>query len=260
MNESRNLLPRLWLRSFLVQSAWNPERMLNLGLTMMMAPVVEHFKGTGPPARAALRRYLRFFNTHPYLMSLVVGLAAREEAAGIAPDPARPERSYDRWLGPLAAVGGATYWEGVRPFLCLLGVSMTYLLPSPSRGYGVVLMLVVYNLIQGVVRWRGLVDGWREGEAAVRRLLQRFQANHADIRRAGLFLLGGLLAFLPEKMVLPHLEATGLAATLPWYAGCWLVFGVFLFALRHGFGVTRLIFLLTVFSLLGALVGGWGPC
>ena len=38
MTAPRFPVGRLWCRSFFVQAAWNPERMLNLGLTMLMAP------------------------------------------------------------------------------------------------------------------------------------------------------------------------------------------------------------------------------
>ncbi len=260
MAEFRFPVTALWWRSLFVQVAWNSERMLNLGLTMMMAPVVEQLRGTGTAGRLALRKYLDFFNTHPYFVSLLVGVFSRIEAekGDDASAVAAVKQESDRLLGPLAAAGGAWFWEGLRPLWGLIGICWVQLAPPALKWWGALLAVLGYNLSHLHIRRFGLLAGWHEGEAAIRTYLRGFRERLGTLRRVGLLLLGALLVYLPDALV-----TTTFAGQLPqfteseflhWVLGAWLLFAAYLFALVRRLGVTRILFITAAVSVMA----GWG--
>lgn len=256
----------LWCRSLLVQAAWNSERMLNLGLTMMMAPVVTRIHGTGPAGRAALHKYLDHFNTHPYFISLLVGVFSRLEATG-GGDAARVaavKREDERLLGPLAAAGGSFFWEGLRPLWGLIGIAWVQLASAELRWWGPLLAVIGYNAAQLHMRWYGLRTGWRDGETAIREYLRGFRERVGMVHRVGLLLLGGLMVFLPDALLRAAAPQAGMLSStvtqFAWGLGVWALVAVFLLALFKRLGVTRILFASAFVSLLVAWGGELWAC
>lgn len=83
------VLLRVFLRTYLVGSAFNTKGMQNVGLSYIMEPGLQAlYRGDSPALRKARSRYLKHYNTHPFWTPLVVGIFLSMEtkiAAGLLP-------------------------------------------------------------------------------------------------------------------------------------------------------------------------------
>ena len=70
-------------------------------------------------------------------------------------------------MGPLAAVGDNVFWEYLRPFSAVVGVSITILFKdsrNPALALlGPLIAVLIYNAVNIFVRYRGLMQGYRQG-------------------------------------------------------------------------------------------------
>ena len=75
------------LRSQFLQGSWNYERMQNGGWAFSLIPALKKLYPNPEDSKAALKRHLEFFNTHPYIASPILGvtLALEEDRANGAP-------------------------------------------------------------------------------------------------------------------------------------------------------------------------------
>ena len=102
----RSVLARCFLRSLLLQSAWNVQGMQNLGFSYAIWPVLAALYPDPEARKAAVARHLEPFNTHPYMAEAILGGAIHHElriAAGHA-DPAQVGAFKRALAGPLAGL------------------------------------------------------------------------------------------------------------------------------------------------------------
>ncbi len=106
------LLAIAW-RSFFLQACWNFQGMQNLGFAFAVRPLAKALCHSREEEAAFLKRHLDFFNTHPYCVSLILGVVARTEAEeaekGTTSDKAN--RLKAGMMGPLAALGELRAWR-----------------------------------------------------------------------------------------------------------------------------------------------------
>ena len=132
-----------WRHQFL-QGSWNYERMQNGGWCYAIIPAIKRLYPNKEDQKAALKRHLEFYNTHPYVSAPVMGvtLALEEERANGAPvDDTTIQGVKVGMMGPLAGVGDPVFWFTARPILGALGASMAM---SGSIA-GPILFFVVYR-------------------------------------------------------------------------------------------------------------------
>ena len=123
----------VFMRSNLFQGSWNFERMQALGFCFCMVPAIRRlYPENNDDRKAAIKRHLEFFNTHPYVAAPVLGvtLAMEEQRANGAPiDDAAINGLKVGLMGPLAGVGDPIFWGTVRPVFAALGANW----PKPAR-------------------------------------------------------------------------------------------------------------------------------
>ena len=149
-------------RSTFLQGSWNYERMQNGGWCYAMIPAIKKLYKDPEDRKAALKRHLEFFNTHPYLASPVLGvtLALEEERAnGAAVDDVAIQGVKIGMMGPLAGVGDPVFWFTVRPMLGALGASLAL----GGNILGPILFFVLWNAIRWGFMWYTQEFGYRAG-------------------------------------------------------------------------------------------------
>src|SRR5438067_1032257 len=101
------ILVRVFLRSLLLQAAWNRRGMQNLGFAYAIAPALKALYPDPAQRRDAVRRHLGFFNCHPYMAAAILGGSIHhEERIAQGSEGAEEVQRYKRTLqGPLAALG-----------------------------------------------------------------------------------------------------------------------------------------------------------
>ncbi|EOT42057.1 PTS system mannose/fructose/sorbose family transporter subunit IID [Enterococcus columbae] len=149
-------------RSTFLQGSWNYERMQNGGWCYAMIPAIKKLYKDPEDRKAALKRHLEFFNTHPYVASPILGvtLALEEDRAnGAAVDDVAIQGVKVGMMGPLAGVGDPVFWFTVRPMLGALGASLAL----GGNILGPILFFVLWNVIRWAFMWYTQEFGYRAG-------------------------------------------------------------------------------------------------
>ncbi|MEO5296390.1 PTS system mannose/fructose/sorbose family transporter subunit IID [Enterococcus cecorum] len=149
-------------RSTFLQGSWNYERMQNGGWCYAMIPAIKKLYKDPEDRKAALKRHLEFFNTHPYVASPVLGvtLALEEDRAnGVAVNDVAIQGVKIGMMGPLAGVGDPVFWFTVRPMLGALGASLAL----GGNILGPILFFVLWNAIRWGFMWYTQEFGYRAG-------------------------------------------------------------------------------------------------
>ena len=156
---------RMLMRSLFLQSAWNYERMQNLGFVYAIAPVLKELYTDKEERRRALMRHLELFNTHPILAAPIIGASAHLER-GIRDGRVRPEAVHSLKLGLMGsygAIGDSFFWASFRPLSALLGVTLFL----EGLTLAPIIFLIFYNLVHLWFRGLGLMRGYEEGPEVV---------------------------------------------------------------------------------------------
>ncbi|HZA49125.1 MAG TPA: PTS system mannose/fructose/sorbose family transporter subunit IID [Myxococcaceae bacterium] len=240
---------RVFLRSFFLQAAWNPQGMQNLGLAYALYPALKKLYPDPAKQLEAVKRHMVFFNTHPYVAAAILGgVLFHEERLSRGKEPPDRVLAFKQALmGPLAAVGDGFFWLSLKPAVGALSAALV-----PFIGlWAPVVFVVAYNLVHLTLRarlyWVGLSRGDRLVEEVAR---SNLPARGARLRSFAAFSSGGLAAWLAlafgaqEGGVYAPFLAAG--CLLVGAAGYWLV----------KYGVPRYV-LLYVAAALAILAGAF---
>ena len=170
---------RIGARLLLLQALWDPARMQGPGFAYAMDPwLKECWAGNPEGLRAARRRHLEYFNTHPIAAWLTAGVVCRLEAAAASRLGADSEamvkkiRSIKTSLGAsLAGLYDSFFWGGLRPVSALAGLLTAQVayhrFSRHAPAWGIVVALLVYNVPALAARVIGFRRGWEDGEGAI---------------------------------------------------------------------------------------------
>lgn len=197
-------LVRIFFRSFFLQAVWNFKSMLSVGLSFSMVPVVKRLEKNRAEMGRVLKRYLYFFNAHPYLSSFALGALARLEqdrANGLIVDEEKIDKFKNALIGPLGAIGDFYFWATIKPAAILTGVAgVIFFEELTSKILSVVLMLVLYNLPHLHIRISGLLKGFNSGYDTYKLLrMEHFTRVAVMYKILGAFMLGMIAATLFYK-------------------------------------------------------------
>lgn len=181
------------LRSQFLQGSWNYERMQNGGWAYSMIPALKKLYPEKEEARAALKRHLEFFNTHPYIAAPILGvtLALEEERAnGAAIDDAAIQGVKVGMMGPLAGVGDPVFWFTIRPILGAIAASLA----TSGSIIAPIFFFVIWNAIRIAFLWFTQELGYKQGSEITKDLsggLLQTITKGASI--LGMFVMGVLV-------------------------------------------------------------------
>ncbi len=211
-------------RSMFLQGSWNYERMQNLGFLYAILPALRKFYPAGSEeAKAALKRHMEFFNTHPYPAAPIIGvtLALEEEKAnGIEVDDAAIQGVKVGMMGPLAGVGDPVFWFTVRPIFGAIAASLA----AGGSVAGPLFFFFAWNIVRIAFLYYTQELGYKQGTAITSDLggglLQKLTKGASIL---GMFILGVLI----QRWV--SINFTGVHAMLPkqpiadgGYVGQWI--------------------------------------
>ena len=152
-------LARIFLRSLLIQSSLNFRRMQNLGFAYAVAPLARSVSGSDDGVRAFLLRHLQVFNTHPYLVSAIVGSVVRVEEDWPEGGGQEAEKLKKAFMGPYAAIGDTFFWGTFRPFASIVAVVAAMM----GVAWAPFLFALLYMPLQLWIRSKGFLEGYRLG-------------------------------------------------------------------------------------------------
>jgi len=128
--------------------------MQNIGFVYAMLPGLKKLASDGPDNAA--NRYVKFFNTHPYMAPTIMGVLLKLEEQG---DRDTVEKLKQTISSSLAAVGDAFFWAVLKPLIALLFLLAVML----DHLWGLALVLFLYNSIHVWVMISGFMRGYQKG-------------------------------------------------------------------------------------------------
>ena len=191
---TKDLRSMYWRSTFLLGS-FNFERMQAIGFCITLMPAIKKFYPDDKTQQAAaLKRHLEFYNTHPWISSVVFGVTAAMEEQKAKGEEISEETITSvkvGLMGPLAGVGDPIFWGTARPVLAALGASLAL----NGSIVGPLLFFVGINLLRVLTRWYGLKFGYERGTEMVTEVgggqLKKITQMAAIM---GLFVMGALVS------------------------------------------------------------------
>lgn len=191
---SRDLQSMYW-RSTTLLGSFNFERMQAMGFCFTLMPAIKKvYKDDKAAQAAALERHLEFYNTHPWVSSVVFGITAAMEEQRAKGEPIGDDTITNvkiGLMGPLAGVGDPIFWGTARPVLAALGASLAL----DGSIVGPLLFFLGINVLRVATRWYGLKLGYERGTAMVTEVgggqLKKITQMAAVM---GLFVMGALVS------------------------------------------------------------------
>ena len=191
---SRDLQSMYW-RSTTLLGSFNFERMQAMGFCFTLMPAIKKvYKDDKAAQAAALERHLEFYNTHPWVSSVVFGITAAMEEQRAKGEPIGDDTITNvkiGLMGPLAGVGDPIFWGTARPVLAALGASLAL----DGSIVGPLRFFLGINVLRVATRWYGLKLGYERGTAMVTEVgggqLKKITQMAAVM---GLFVMGALVS------------------------------------------------------------------
>jgi len=149
----------------------------------------------------ARQRQMEYFSTQPYMVGIILGVAARmEELESCNPNRALEERitQVKKSMGAaLAGIGDPLFLGAWRPLCAAIAMILGLVLPAAHREaavIGIMAYLILYNTPAGWIRWNGIRWGYESGEQVVEKLKGlRLHRSLTLVRRAGFVLVACLI-------------------------------------------------------------------
>lgn len=259
-------LRRVFVRGIGMQYSWNYERMQGLGYCWTILPILKKiYKDDLDGLNEAVCRNLEFFNTHPYMAMPIMGVSlAMEEKKAISHDVDGSSISSIKvaMMGPLAGIGDSFFWFTLFPICAGIGVSLS----AGGNILGPIAFLILFNIFNIGTRWFGLKYGYQFGSEFVEHLsgssmMQRLSEGTTLV---GLMVLGVMTATMvhvPLDFVIGKGEQAMSLQTIfdgimPNMIPLLLTLGVY-FLIKKGMSTTKVLFLVILLAVLGAVVGLW---
>ena len=219
MGLSKGVTANILWRSLFVQGTWNFKGMQNIGFVFAMLPGLKKIHPDSLDKVAC--RYLRFFNTHPYMAPTVMGAFLHLEEKN---DNEMIDKLQPAITGSLAAVGDYFFWATLKPVIALLFILSVIL----DQIWGIVLVLIIYNTIHLWTMGWGFAQGYEKGPNGALEIGRVLSVDRAKgISYITPFLSGIVLASLAQW----HAIGQGLLGGIGLLCVCiiagWLRLGVF---------------------------------
>lgn len=237
----------MWRSTFL-QGSWNYERMQNGGWAYAMVPALKKLYAKKEDQVDALHRNLEFFNTHPYVVSPILGVAlAQEEQRAQGKDVSQDVKVG--MMGPLAGVADPVFWFTARPLLGALGASLA----MEGSILGPILFFVGWNFMRIGFMWKTQEVGYEKGEQISENmsggLLQKATRTASIV---GMFVMGALVQRYVQ-IEIPVIQDT-LNGLVPGLLGLGMTF-ICMKALKKNVSLIVLILAMFIIGLAGYCIG-----
>ena len=252
--DKKTLNKMVW-RSLNLQGSFNYERMQANGWLYGIQPGLLAIHGEDTEdLKTSMAHNLEFFNTHPFLVTFVMGIVLSLEQQKADVGTIRAVRVAA--MGPLGGIGDAIFWFTLVPIAAGIGSNMAI----EGSIAGPIVFLALFNVVQFAVRFFLMHWSYKLGTTAIEALT----ANAKEFTRAasmlGVFVVGALTSNYGGTTIVPVLEngttvQSILDGVLPKMIPMALTLGCYFLMKGKGWTPVKCIAALLVLGLVGALVG-----
>ena len=253
--DKKTLNKMVWLSCFL-QASFNYERMQACGWLWGILPGLQKIHTNKEDLKASMAHNLDFLNTHPFLVTFVMGIVLSLEQNKAETQTIRSVRISA--AGPLGGIGDALFWLTLVPITAGLTANMA----MERNILGAILFLIIFNVVQFIVRFGLMYWSYGLGTKAVTMLT----SNAKEFTRAasilGIFVVGGLIANYggtTVRMIVgdTQINIQGLLdGVLPKLIPLLITLGIYAL-IKKGWTPVRCIILILVVGIVGCAFGIW---
>ena len=255
--DKKTLNKMVW-RSLNLQASFNYERMQAAGWLYGILPGLLAIHGEDTDdLKTSMAHNLEFFNTHPFLVTFVMGIVLSLEQQKADVNTIRAVRVAA--MGPLGGIGDAIFWFTLVPIAAGICSNMAI----AGSVMGPILFLLIFNAVQFAVRFWLMNWSYKLGTSAIELLT----ANAKEFTRAasllGVFIVGALTSnyggttvnMVIENGESPIVIQSILDGVLPKMIPLALTLGLYFLMKKKGWTPVKCIAALLVLGLVGALIG-----
>ena len=253
--DKKTLNKMVWLSCFL-QASFNYERMQACGWLWGMLPGLQKIHTNKEDLKASMAHNLDFLNTHPFLVTFVMGIVLSLEQNKADTATIRSVRISA--AGPLGGIGDALFWLPLVPITAGLTANMA----MEGQIIGAVLFLIIFNAVQFAVRFGLMYWSYGLGTKAVTLLTSSAKEFTRAASILGIFVVGGLIANYGGtslRIVVgdPAINIQGLLdGVLPKLIPLLITLGIYVL-IKKGWTPVKCIILILVVGILGCAFGIW---
>ncbi len=253
--DKKTLNKMVWLSCFL-QASFNYERMQACGWLWSMLPGLQKIHTNKEDLKASMAHNLDFLNTHPFLVTFVMGIVLSLEQSKADTATIRSVRISA--AGPLGGIGDALFWLTLVPITAGLTANMA----MEGKIAGAILFLLIFNGVQFAVRFGLMYWSYGLGTKAVTLLTSSAKEFTRAASILGIFVVGGLIANYGSTSLRiivgdPAINIQGLIdGVLPKLIPLLITLGIYVL-IKKGWTPVKCIMLILVVGIVGCAFGIW---
>ncbi|MDF9825496.1 PTS system N-acetylgalactosamine-specific IID component [Breznakia sp. PF5-3] len=252
-------LNKMTWRSLQLQSAFNYERMQAAGWLWGILPGLEKIHTNKEDLAISMSHNMDFFNTHPYLVTFVMGivLSLEQQKADIA--TIRSVRVAA--MGPLGGIGDALFWYTFMPIVA--GITATMAIDGSL--VGPILYFVIAFGVQMVLRFWLMSWSYKLGSNAIGILTKNAKEFTRSASILGVFIIGAMVVTFggtTTRIWIPNGDnPINLQGQLDTIFPKMLPFAITMLCYwlikKKNFTPVKVILVLLVIGIVGAIFGVW---
>ena len=207
--DQKTLNKMAW-RSCFLQASFNYERMQAAGWLYSIIPGLEKIHTNKNDLAASMYHNLDFINTHPFLVTFVMGIVLSLEQNKVDIPTIRAVRVAA--MGPLGGIGDALFWLTLVP----ITAGITSNMAINGNAAAPIIFLVIFNVVQFALRFWLMNWSYKLGTSAIDALTANMQAFTRAASIMGVFVVGCLVVTMGGTQInlqIPNGTTRGLSAT-----------------------------------------------
>lgn len=181
-------LNKMTWRSLFLQASFNYERMQAAGWLYGLLPGLKKIHKNKEDLSKSMSMHMEFFNTHPFLVTFIMGIVTAMEENKEHPDTIRAIKVAT--MGPLGGIGDALFWMTLLPISAGIGASMA----MQGNIAGPFVFLIMFNVVHFALRFGLMNYGYNTGVKAMDTLKTSTESISRGASILGLTVVGGLIA------------------------------------------------------------------
>ena len=257
--DKKTLNKMVWM-SCQLQASFNYQRMQAAGWLWAMLPGLQKIHTNKEDLSLSMQHNMDFFNTHPFLVTFVMGIVLSLEQQKADVNTIRAVRVAA--MGPLGGIGDSLFWFTLVPVTAGLTATMA----MNESVIGPILFFVITFGVQMALRYWLMYWSYDLGTKAIGVLTENAKEFTRAASILGVFIVGALVANFGGGtqlgMTIPNgdkpivIQAL-LDGILPMLLPLVITILMFYLIKKKGFTPVKCIVLLLVIGIVGCAVGIW---